>query len=102
MQGCDRMRVPDSLILPLFLIATAAGGLSHRRVGPTPSDRIFSAGFTLALLSMVAMFALLISSIVWPRWTMRGPIFLAVALVELAAGAWLWRDRIRHALKRFD
>ena len=100
MRGCERMRVPDSLIFPLFLVATAAGGLSHRRVGPTQSDRIFSAGFVLALLSMAAMFALLISSIAWPQWTMRGPIFLAIALAELAAAAWLWRDRIRYALKR--
>ena len=93
------MRIPDSVVIPLLLIAATAGGMSHRRVGSKQEDRYLSAGFAVAAVSIAAVFALLFAGMAWPRWAMRGPLFLAVAVAALGAAAWLWRDKFPRSRK---
>jgi len=94
--------VLDNIAMPLLLAAAVANALAHYRTGMNPESGLMGAPFAMAAAAGLAMVLLLVAVIAWPDSTLRGPIFLLIAVALLSSAVWFWRDKLPRAPRAMD
>lgn len=88
------MRLLDNLAMLILLVAAVAHAAAHYMSRLNPATRLLGWSFACATASALGMLGILLSLMLVPGWQYRGPSFLALALVLLAAAGWVHRRHL--------
>lgn len=95
------MRLLDNLAMLVLLVAAVAHAAAHYMSRLNPATRLLGWSFSCAAAAVLGMLGIVLSLMLAPDWQARGPLFLALALVLLAAAGWVHRRHLPFLPRSF-